>query len=479
MRLRSFLLVLIIALSASGTASASGFTILELGARGAGMCGAFVALADDGSALFYNPAGIAFQKGMRVEMDGFLVKGFFHFTPTVTPRGTIVPKDGYNGNVAPKFQILNNLYISKDITPKWTVGFGAYAPFGLGDNWTNFKDSDPVATKFVGRFAGTRGRLENVWFQPTLAYRLTDNSSVAVGPAIVYTHLMLEQSLLNPLDDAIIFGKALAPLLLPDQDPALAGPSLARLLPEGRSRFAGIAFSPGVSAGYLYKHAASKTNFGAMYRSAVVYHVKGKASFAFTDNYPLKAFIGAKTIPNLFPAQDIKASFSTPNTYVVGIANSAFWKSTFTFDFLYQDYKRFKEIPLNFSKTVNTATPPELRFKFNFKNTYFIRTGLEKHLSEKTIVRGGYYFDKSGVPDASVGPFFPDSSKNCFTGGFSRQMGNKEFSVFYQGAAVRNRTTDVPENAKVFTNGEYRSFIHLLGFGVRIHIGGIDIDPNK
>src|ERR1051325_6949751 len=94
---------------------ASGFSILELGGRAAGMGGAFTAVADDGSAIFYNPAGIAFQKGMRFEMDGFLVKGFFHFTPSSVPAGTVVPAEGYNGNVSPDFQILANMYMSRDI----------------------------------------------------------------------------------------------------------------------------------------------------------------------------------------------------------------------------------------------------------------------------------------------------------------------------------------------------------------------------
>ncbi|HEY3132565.1 MAG TPA: outer membrane protein transport protein [Acidobacteriota bacterium] len=470
------LLLFFVFVVSTETMRASGFTILELGARGAGMGGAFVAIADDGSALFYNPAGIAFQKGLRVEMDGFLVKGFFHFFPSIVPRGTIVPNDGYSGNVSPKFQILSNLFISKDLTSKWTLGFGVYSPFGLGDNWTNFKDSDPTATKFVGRFAGTRGRLENVWFQPTIAYRLGDNSSVAVGPAIVYTHIMLEQSILNPLEEGLVFGRQIAPLIFPNQDPALAARSIARLLPEGRSRIAGIAFAPGVTAGYMYKHTQSKTNFGVMWRSPVTYHVEGKASFAFTSDYPLKAFIGADTIPNLFPAQDAKASFTTPGTFVVGVANSSFWNSTIAFDFLFQNYKRFKDIPLNFTKTVGTATPAEQRFVFNFKNTYFLRAGIEKHLSTKTIVRGGWYFDKTSLDDKAVGPFFPDESKHVFTVGASRQFGNKEFSVFYQGAKGLHRTTNVPENANLFTNGEYRNFIHLIGFGLRIHVGGTTVE---
>ena len=462
---------------------ASGFSILELGGRAAGMGGAFAGLADDGSALFYNPAGIAFQQGLRFEADGFVTKGLFHFIPSITPPGTIVPKDGYNGAVSPAVQFLGNLYITKDLPrKKWTFGFGVYAPNGLGDNWTSFKDSDPTNTKFVGRFAGTRGLLQNIWFQPTAAYRLTPNSSLAVGPAVAHVHILLEQSILNPSNEGITFGQQLAPLLLPGQDPTLAGRSIARLLPEGRARFAGTANAPGVTVGYLYKHPAWKTNFGVSWRSPVTYHVSGKASFAFTNSPALQGFLTALNAPSfssLFPTQSIKASFTTPGTLVAGIANSSLWKSTITFDVTFQDYSRFKDIPLNFSKTQGTATPPEQRFQFNFHNTYFIRAGWERHVTTNNIVRAGYYFDHTAVSDAYVSPFFPDSSKNVVTAGISHQAGNKEVSFFYQGAFQEERVTNVAANDNIFTNGKYRVFINLFGFGVRFNKGGTTIDTNQ
>src|ERR1700737_2053550 len=92
MRVRLDLLYLVAFLSFSQGARASGFSILELGGRGAGMGGAFTAIADDGSALFYNPAGIGFQKGLRIEMDGFLVKGNYNFFPAPTPPAPFFPK---------------------------------------------------------------------------------------------------------------------------------------------------------------------------------------------------------------------------------------------------------------------------------------------------------------------------------------------------------------------------------------------------
>ena len=65
----------------------SAFAINELGARAQGMGGAFTSIADDGSALFYNPAGIAFQKGLKLEMDSLVVVGLFRFFPSSTPPG--------------------------------------------------------------------------------------------------------------------------------------------------------------------------------------------------------------------------------------------------------------------------------------------------------------------------------------------------------------------------------------------------------
>ena len=54
-----------------GTATMSfgaGFKIAEQGAKAMAMGNAFAAQADDPSALAYNPAGIAFQKGTQVQL---------------------------------------------------------------------------------------------------------------------------------------------------------------------------------------------------------------------------------------------------------------------------------------------------------------------------------------------------------------------------------------------------------------------------
>lgn len=476
MRLKSSILVFSAGLAIAQTALVqqawgSAFFISELGARAEGMGGAFTAVADDPSAIFYNPAGIAFQKGTQIQMDSLVVVGLFRFTPSSTPPGTVVPPNGYSGSIKPHFIPVASLYFTKELSPKWTFGFGAFTPFGLAANFANFNDSDPANTKFVGRFAGTRARLESFWFQPTVAHKISENSSIAAGVAWVHTHLLYETSILNPVDDGETFGTQVAALLFPGQNPVAAAKSIGRLLPEGRFRLAGTSNSPGFNAGYFYKNPRSKVSFGASWRSAVVHHLKGQASFAFTPNGAVSPFLpDTSKIAALFPNQAASGLLTTPNIFNLGVAKEMDHQMTVAFDFSFQDFSRFKNLPINFTNTVGTATPPEKALAFDFRNSFQTHLGTEKHLNSTLTVRAGFIFDHSPVPDKSVGPLFPDSSRASYTLGATKIRKNSEYTFFYQGMKFFDRTTSVVENNNQFTNGLYHSYAHLAGLAWRSHL---------
>jgi long-chain fatty acid transport protein len=467
------------ALFAVGAVSCFGaaFSIGELGDRAAGMGTAFIATADDGSALFYNPAGIAFQPGRKMEMDSLVVVGLFRFTPSSTPVGQVVPADGYSGSIKPHFIPVASLYATQQYNDKITFGFGVFTPFGLAANFTNFNDSDPDLTKFVGRFAGTRAQLQEYWFQPTVAYKITPNSSFAVGPAFVHTHLLIEKSILNPQGDGLTFGDAAASEFLPSLPQAQAAAILARLLPEGRSRLAGTANEAGYSAGWLYKRPGGKTRIGLMWRSAVTNHLNGKASFALGPTTAIEAYLPPNFLFNAFPNQNITGSFTTPATYGVGFANSSFWNTTIAVDVRLQDYHRFSSVPVDFPinnyNNSNIAITPEQRLYFNFHDAFAVAVGAEKPLSPTLTVRLGFLFDQSPVPDKSVGPLFPDSDRLSFTAGASKKSGDKEFTLFYEAMHFENRVTNVAANDNIYTNGDYHSFAHLAGASFRFNLGDL------
>jgi len=180
MKFRFIVVLLLGALGAGRTAFGSAFAINEGSTRAQGMAGAFTAIADDASAIFFNPAGMAFQKRTQMEMDALAVIGLFRYFPSSVPQGVVVPDNGYSGLVKPKFIPVANLYMVKPISNKVAFGFGMYAPFGLAANFTGFNDGDPQQTKFPARFAGSRGQLQSFWFQPTVSYRLGENTSIGV-----------------------------------------------------------------------------------------------------------------------------------------------------------------------------------------------------------------------------------------------------------------------------------------------------------
>jgi long-chain fatty acid transport protein len=477
-----FLTLASVAMSALATLCyGSAFSVSELGARAAGMGTAFIGTADDPSALYYNPAGIAFQPGKHLEMDATVVVGLFRYTPSSTPVGQVVPENGYSQSIKPHFIPLASMYATFQLSKRFTFGMGIFTPFGLSANSTNFNDSDPNLTKFVGRFAGTRARLESFWFQPTIAYKVTDNLAVAVAPAYVHTHLELERSFLNPLDDALTFGKTAAPTIFPGVPVNLAAPVVARLLPEGRSRVAGTANSPAIGGGLLWKLPHLKTSIGLMYRSSVTNHLTGQASFAFGTGYALEQYIGPSFLPSAFPTQPITGSFTTPATYGVGISNSRFWNTLLSVDVRMQDYRKFSSVPLNFSINENTpgytnvALPAEQRLVFDFRRSWDVAVGMERPINSLTTIRLGYLFDGSPVPEQSAGPLFPDSSRNSFTVGATRKHNNADFTLFYEAMWFKDRTTNVAANNIQWTNGDYHNFANVFGLALRLDVSDFSI----
>lgn len=452
----------------------SAFSIYEMGVRAAGMGTAFTAVADDASAIFYNPAGIAFQSGTHMQMNSIVFSGQFRFRPSDALPGAVIPQKGFSGTIKPHFLPLATLFATKQISPKMTLGFGAYTPFGLADNYTNFNDGDPNLTKFTGRFAGTRGGLQAYWFQPTLGYKVTENLAIGVGPAFVHSHLLLEKSFLNPYDDSLTFGRSAASTIFPGVDKEQAAQVIARLLPEGRSRLAGTGQNLGLTAGVMYKNPTKKFNIGFTYRSAVTTHLKGKASFAFGSDYPLLKYVGADFLSKSFPNTTMSGTFTTPATYALGFAITKLSKTVISVDVRMQDYKRFKDVPINFGKTTandkDSQLPPESRLVFDFNNSYQVAAGAEREINPITHVRIGWYYDKNPVPEKSVGPVFPDADRNSFTMGASRKVGNKEFSLYYQAMFMRLRTTNVAANLNQGTNGVYDNFVNFAGMSMTFDV---------
>src|SRR2546427_8101978 len=102
---------------------AQGFGIYEQGTCSMGRAGTGVAApCADGSAMFFNPAGLAGLKGWRVTVGTTLLDVKGGFTDDIFQQKT---------NLDNPLLAVPQAYLSYAVTPKVGVGLGVFAPYGL------------------------------------------------------------------------------------------------------------------------------------------------------------------------------------------------------------------------------------------------------------------------------------------------------------------------------------------------------------
>ncbi len=128
------------------------------------MGGAFVAVADDPSALYWNPAGLGMCEGTM------LMKG----TAFVDPHSYYdAEADGKESSIT-TIQMIPNLFLTHNFNDSFSAGLGYYVPFGLSQRWED--DS------FL-RYNSTRSEISLGNLQGGMSCRLGDNLLVGAGLA--------------------------------------------------------------------------------------------------------------------------------------------------------------------------------------------------------------------------------------------------------------------------------------------------------
>src|SRR5437879_8584969 len=158
--------------------AAQGFGIYEQGTCAMGRAGTGVAApCPDGSALFFNPAGLAGLKGGHATIGVSMMKVDGVFTDDILQR---------TSDLNDPLIALPQVYVSYAATPKLGIGVGLFAPYGLQTEW-------PLS--FDGRFAGYKNIIRSVYIQPTVAYQVTPWLSLGGGLDIVRVSVQLNQRL--------------------------------------------------------------------------------------------------------------------------------------------------------------------------------------------------------------------------------------------------------------------------------------------
>ena len=171
---------------AVSTASAEGFAISTLSARGGafggGAASGMVARADDASAVAYNPAGLTQVEGTQI-MGGLAA---------VALNLDLDTSAGWCSNSHQVWPI-PHAYVSHQLNDKFWLGLGMFTRWGLGhsypDGWAEggFQGGVGSALKSITLLTST--------INPTVAYKLNDVWSMAAGVSYTWGYLSLNNQL--------------------------------------------------------------------------------------------------------------------------------------------------------------------------------------------------------------------------------------------------------------------------------------------
>jgi long-chain fatty acid transport protein len=194
-----------LATATSGTARAGGFEMPDNGAEALGRGGAFVAKADDPTAIQYNPAGLAGQHGTRLLFDGKLVNSNYSFQ-----RFGNYPNDAnhpWGGQPFPQVNDQGGVFFAPFIAATtdfgaldWlTVGVGVFGPSSVGGRTYPYG----VGTGFPSpaRYDVVQPKALIALPTASVGVRVTDWLDLGVGVHFVYGNFNLSSTSFVDLGD--------------------------------------------------------------------------------------------------------------------------------------------------------------------------------------------------------------------------------------------------------------------------------------
>ncbi len=410
---------------------------LGIGAKASSLGGAFTAMADDFSALYYNPAGLAQIKDRELSLGAAFVNANLQAHGHVIDRTGSVPEERRT-NVKDNTQLL--------VYPHWglvyplpktiygkkvTFAVGGYVPYGLWHKEEHDPDKNVLA---YSAYEAYYYRI--VHAQPTIAVQLTDRLYFGIGIALGESRAAQKKRLYVPAyirEGAFVF-----PTLVP-----LANLHNSKVKVRFKDQF-----NWSLNMGLLYK-LRDNLQIGLTYRGptktrffahATAYDPSGRRIESINGHmcydHPEQIAFGVlwKPIPKWSLEADIEWVHWDRNSYM---------KITYNRYFL-ERYFRAEYAKLGLPQPVIEGMIAELKkegvihknlyIKRRWRNTIKFHFGTQYEVNDWLTLRAGYFYDPPTVPEKTLEYGFADVTKRLFAlgAGFKLFGGKLLVDVAYQ-----------------------------------------------
>lgn len=273
-------------LAAPAAAHAGGFLIWEQSPSALAQGGAFTARADDASAIFYNPAGLAAHPRLSA-LAG--LTAIVASTSATLPGG---PTDSDTQVNTPP-----TLYAAVPIGGRVVAGVGLFTQYGLAMKWP---------ATWAGRYEITEARARSYTVNPTVSVRAAPRLTLGAGLDVLRAAFSLRRT--------INFVQA-----------------------DGSAHLGGTSTSFGLNGGVLWETVPERFFLGLAYRSATDLHVTGDADFTVPPEWSA-----------VFKDQKAQADVSTPHIVALGGSVRASRDLWLSLDLVYASWARLQTLTFEF-----------------------------------------------------------------------------------------------------------------------------------
>ncbi len=402
---------------------ANGLSLNSIGPRALGMGGAMVGLADDPTAIYWNPAGLAGQNS-----------SLYFFATDIIPFGTYKSKSEDWGYPAGYFTIdaktKTHHYLGPNLFANYNMGnlalgLGVFVPAGLGAEY-NGDDLIPIS----GGSLEWMSKIAVINIAPTIAYKINDMFSLGVTGNIFYGMFDMKK-------------------------PSTYTDSTGLHGVQYTESSTGTGF--GVSGGLLCK-LSEMIQFGVSARTEIKVTMSGEA-----ENALMVAQGGPAT-------SDFDRDVAWPLWAAFGVAVKPMENLTITADAQYSQWAKSEDtFKTEFKdpvwKAVTAATSDDT-FVLDWKDCIQYRLGLEYMACEKLALRAGYYYDPAPAPDETLTILFPSSTNNVVTAGVGFCVG--KFDIDFGLEYLMGKERDV---AKLAHNMPGKHKLDIFAFSLAIGMG--------
>jgi long-chain fatty acid transport protein len=372
---------------------ANGLNLNGCGSKAIGMGGAFIGLADDASAVFWNPGGLT-----QLERPTL-----FGYEANLFPTGTY-KFDAYkiDAQTQSKVYPAGAFGFLRPVGKKLVVGAEIYAPAGTGAKWDG-NDLKPLTSNVAYEWESYNNIIT---FAPTVAYKLTTRVSIGASFNVSHGTLQLKRPGVGQYEEDLtgwIVGGTVGLHVRPSEK---------------------------VSVGFAVRTPSNlKLKGDATMGGAAAYKLPDKSTAEREATWPL--WVGG------------------------GIAVKPTAKLTFTADAQLTNWKKIQTIDITYGDATWQATRKhpllgrgfENSFILNWKNATQLRAGVEYALNKTWALRAGYYYDPSPSPAETLNVLLPESTYHVPTAGLGYK--GKRLSVDVCVEALFGTDAETPITGKM------------------------------